>query len=94
MLPQMEIHHCADLLQARPPLSADLLAPSRRVLAWGPKSFSCCDYRDLLIAAHQQLDGPIVLVAALHAHWSVHPRPLGASGGPTGPSRRRGDRGS
>ncbi|KQZ12060.1 hypothetical protein ASD51_34015 [Streptomyces sp. Root55] len=33
MLPQMEIHHCADLLQARPPLSADLLAPSRRVLA-------------------------------------------------------------
>lgn len=33
MLPQMEIHHCADLLQAWPPLSADLLAPSRRVLA-------------------------------------------------------------
>ncbi|WP_442818399.1 IS630 family transposase [Streptomyces sp. NBC_01237] len=28
----------------------------------GRKSFSWRDYRDLLIAAHQQLDGPIVLV--------------------------------
>ncbi|MFJ3279471.1 transposase [Streptomyces halstedii] len=28
----------------------------------GRKSFSLRDYRDLLIAAHQQLDGPIVLI--------------------------------
>lgn len=28
----------------------------------GRKSFSWRDYRDLLIAAHQQLDGPIVLI--------------------------------
>ncbi|WP_420712620.1 IS630 family transposase [Streptomyces sp. PsTaAH-124] len=28
----------------------------------GRKSFSWCDYRDLLTAAHQQLGGPIVLV--------------------------------
>ncbi|MFH8445962.1 transposase [Streptomyces sp. NPDC018026] len=28
----------------------------------GRKSLSWCDYRDLLIAAHQQLGGPVVLV--------------------------------
>ncbi|NRQ38018.1 IS630 family transposase, partial [Nonomuraea sp. NN258] len=35
----------------------------------GRKSFSWRDYRDLLIAAHQQLSGPIVLV---RDNFNVH----------------------
>ncbi|WP_204062463.1 transposase [Planobispora siamensis] len=41
----------------------------------GRKSFSWRDYRDLLIAAHQQLGGPIVLVwDSLNVHKAADPQ--------------------
>lgn len=46
----------------------------------GRKSFSWRDYRDLLIAAHQQLDGPIVLVwDNLNVHKAAGLREFAAS---------------
>ena len=61
-LPQTDLHRRPDLLQTRPPFPADLPAPPDDGRRDGRKSFSWRDYRDLLIAAHQQLGGPIVLV--------------------------------
>ncbi len=46
----------------------------------GRKSFSWRDYRDLLIAAHQQLDGPIVLAwDNLNAHKAAGVRQWAAA---------------
>ncbi|WP_256260299.1 transposase [Streptomyces atratus] len=46
----------------------------------GRKSFSWRDYRDLLIAAHQQLDGPIVLIwDNLNVHKAAGLREFAAS---------------
>jgi transposase len=70
------MHRRADLLQTR------LIYRPRRDEGRrdGRKSFSWRDCRDLLIAAHQQLSGPIVLIwDNLNVHKAAELREFGAS---------------
>ena len=62
-LPAPLLHRCFGLLQARRTLTPDY-RPKRHAdhKRGGRRSFTWTDYRDLLIAAHQQLGAPIVLV--------------------------------
>ena len=58
--PEAAVRCRPDLLPAWRAVPADLPAADRRTD--GRKSFAWTDYRDLIVAAHRQLGGPIVLV--------------------------------